>query len=336
MVTDRVHMARLQSERERVQRGWVTAETTDVMPWNVWESERIDETENAPHVGYLAGTGQWVGPSWHQAQATKTADGSRRPVPNANDLRDLWGAWQEDKLELNDNEEKDEEEYQDELTSGRAAPQEMERTISQSGTVLRIGTPLEMAITRLQRIPPKRVRKHRWQGGGQRLGSKDPMEMEGVMRRGFLLGQGKNKSSATSRLLVKSLDASQLQKRDLVKTTTMKMTAPEDVEELIRDDDFFDMFQNDTDLDDALMDKVNFEEMWDRAENGSNKHKLASNMRVLHAEEDANFFDEGLGIGMEIVGSDVPTGSSEVDVLKVGLYVFSFFVFDFFPWHTRV
>ncbi len=314
MVTDRVNMARLQAARERVDRAWKSTEYSNIVPWNVWERERKDEAEQAPHIGYLAGTGQWIGPSWSQSQATDLVDGANGPSNHPDGLKDLWNAWQEDTLE--DDMNKEEQEFEDELTSGRAAPHEMRKTISQSGSVLRIGTPIEMAISGHKQIPPKRVRKHRWGAGGQRLGSKDPMEMEGVMRRGFLLDQFSNKPPETLRV---GDGVAPVRKGN---TTSKVSVAPQRViphKNLNAIDAFKANDAHDDDVDVMLKNRnVDFDQLWEQAQNETgDRYKLASGMKVLYEEEHPDFFGENLGIGMEIVGSDVSTGSSEVDVLKV-------------------
>lgn len=64
--TDRVLQARLAAARAEVGDGWYNATATDVFPWDGWESHRRDELEGAPHVGFVSGTGRWLGPSLEQ------------------------------------------------------------------------------------------------------------------------------------------------------------------------------------------------------------------------------------------------------------------------------
>jgi hypothetical protein len=66
VATDRVLQARLAAARAEVGDGWYNATATDVFPWDGWESHRRDELEGAPHVGFVAGTGRWLGPSLEQ------------------------------------------------------------------------------------------------------------------------------------------------------------------------------------------------------------------------------------------------------------------------------
>lgn len=66
--TDRVLQARLAAERADVAAGWYNATATDVFPWNGWDTHRREEFEGAPHIGFLGGTGRWLGPSLEQVR----------------------------------------------------------------------------------------------------------------------------------------------------------------------------------------------------------------------------------------------------------------------------
>ena len=64
--TERVLQARMATERAEVEAGWYNATSADVFPWDGWQTAVRDELADAPHVGFLAGTGRWLGPSLAQ------------------------------------------------------------------------------------------------------------------------------------------------------------------------------------------------------------------------------------------------------------------------------
>ena len=66
--TDRVLQARMAAARAEVAAGWYNATATDVFPWDGWDTDRREELEGAPHVGFLGGTGRWLGPSLEQVR----------------------------------------------------------------------------------------------------------------------------------------------------------------------------------------------------------------------------------------------------------------------------
>jgi len=66
--TDRVLQARMAAARAEVAAGWYNATATDVFPWDGWDTHRREELEGAPHVGFLGGTGRWLGPSLEQVR----------------------------------------------------------------------------------------------------------------------------------------------------------------------------------------------------------------------------------------------------------------------------
>jgi len=57
------HMA---LERAKVWSGWYNANASDLFPWDGWETNMRDEMQGAAHVGFLGGTGRWLGPSLEQ------------------------------------------------------------------------------------------------------------------------------------------------------------------------------------------------------------------------------------------------------------------------------
>ena len=72
--TERVLQARMAAARAEVEAGWYNATATDVFPWHGWETAVRDELAGAPHVGFLAGTGRWLGPSLAQEQLAHEID----------------------------------------------------------------------------------------------------------------------------------------------------------------------------------------------------------------------------------------------------------------------
>jgi hypothetical protein len=67
-VTDRILQARMAAARSKVREGWYNATASDVFPWDGWEASLRDQQEGAPHVGFLGGTGRWLGPSVEQVR----------------------------------------------------------------------------------------------------------------------------------------------------------------------------------------------------------------------------------------------------------------------------
>jgi len=57
------HMA---LERAKVASDWYNANASDLFPWDGWETNMRDEMRGAAHVGFLGGTGRWLGPSLEQ------------------------------------------------------------------------------------------------------------------------------------------------------------------------------------------------------------------------------------------------------------------------------
>jgi hypothetical protein len=72
--TERLLQARMAAARAEVEEGWYNATATDVFPWHGWETAVRDELAGAPHVGFLAGTGRWLGPSLAQEQLAHEID----------------------------------------------------------------------------------------------------------------------------------------------------------------------------------------------------------------------------------------------------------------------
>lgn len=63
---DKELQARMAAARAEVGAGWYNANASDLFPWDGWETHMRDEMEGAPHVGFLGGTGRWLGPSLEQ------------------------------------------------------------------------------------------------------------------------------------------------------------------------------------------------------------------------------------------------------------------------------
>ena len=72
--TERVLQARMAGLRAEVEAGWYNATASNVFPWDGWESHRRDAMERAPHVGFMAGTGRWLGPSIEQDNHAQQID----------------------------------------------------------------------------------------------------------------------------------------------------------------------------------------------------------------------------------------------------------------------